>query len=108
MSHQLRLLLEGTAGHAAPAAALLALVAALLLRQSQTSWRGARALPGALLAGVAMLPLAWCVARAPITRPDWSLLAVGLAAALLARDPRDRAQTEAALKLVRCWASRSR
>lgn len=82
------------------AAALLAMVAALLLRAVHPARPGAFA-PLSLLASAAtMAPLAWAVAAPSHISPLRALLLTALAIAVLARDPRDTTQTECALKLT--------
>lgn len=83
-----------------PAAVPLAavLLAAVLLRQLDR--RRDEGLPSAALAWVALLPLALVVAAPLTVPPARGALAAALAAALLARDRGDLAQSECALKLT--------
>ncbi len=84
----------------APLAALVAHVAAQLLRVVQPSRPGPFAVLATIAAAAALAPFAAGVALAPLPGAVAPALLVALAAALLARDLADRAQSEAALKLT--------
>lgn len=81
-------------------AALLAWIAALLLRSVQPVRPGSSARLSVLASMAAVLPLAWAVAAPQAISPLRAVLLAALAVALLARDPRDLPQTECALKLT--------
>lgn len=84
----------------APLAALAALAVALLLRGVHASRPGVFGALAWVAAAIALAPFAATVALTPVPGALVPPLVAALAAALLARDPEDRAQTEAALKLT--------
>ncbi|MCC6349248.1 MAG: hypothetical protein IT347_06615 [Candidatus Eisenbacteria bacterium] len=79
------------------------LLAALLLRQLDR--RRDEGLPSAALIWIALLPLALVVAAPEALSPAKGALAAALAAALLARDREDLAQSECALKMTWVFAA---
>jgi NADH:ubiquinone oxidoreductase subunit 2 (subunit N) len=91
---------RATLGQPGVLAALAALATALLLRAVHPSRPGVFGVLAALAAAASLAPFAVCVAIAPVPGTVTPALAAALAAALLARDAEDRAQSEAALKLT--------
>ncbi len=80
--------------------ALLAIFAAMLLRAVHPARPGVFAPLSLLMSIAALVPLAFAIAMPEAVTPLRAVLLAALGIAVLARDPRDLAQTECALKLT--------